>query len=119
MNSEEFKEKIKQGFDKVVTSSKAAIGKAGSAMQDFGDKSVVKIEKHQLEQKREKEYQKLGEFVSTKLLENSDYQINSSITEVQEILDSIKNLNEKISEKDAALSEEKKSDSSVEPVQNQ
>ena len=52
MDKDEIKEKLQSGLDKFLDSSKKALGKAGNAVQDFSDKSVIRIEKHQFEVKR-------------------------------------------------------------------
>ena len=48
-------EASKTAFDKGMEASKTAFNKASSAVQDFSDKSVVRIEKHQFETKKEEE----------------------------------------------------------------
>ena len=50
-----FVDKMKDFFDKSVEASKSAFEKAGDAVQDFGDKSVAKIEIKKLEAKLEKQ----------------------------------------------------------------
>lgn len=106
MNKEEFKEKLKKGVDKVVNSSKKAIGKAGVAMQDFSDKSVIKIEKHQLESKRDVEYAKLGKIVANKFENDLSLSINGEEPEVSEIIKTINNFNKEIELKEKALLDE-------------
>jgi len=53
-------DKMKNYLDKSVEVSKDTIGKAGDVVQEFGDKSITKVEKIQLEQKLKREYLELG-----------------------------------------------------------
>ena len=106
MNTEELKEKFKQGVDKVVTSSKKAIGKAGVAMQDFSDKSVIRIEKHQLETKLEAEYIRLGELVAARFLVEPSASVSASEDTVASIIKEISRYNEEIKKREDTLVEE-------------
>ena len=106
MNTEELKEKFKQGVDKIVTSSKKAIGKAGVAMQDFSDKSVIRIEKHQLETKREAEYIRLGELVAARFLAEPSASVSASEDTVASIIKEISRYNEEIKKREDTLAEE-------------
>ena len=56
----------KTAFDKGMEASKTAFNKASSAVQDFSDKSVVRIEKHQFETKKEEQLLALGKKVFEK-----------------------------------------------------
>ena len=58
-----FVDKMKTFFDKSVEASKNAFEKAGDAVQDFGDKSVTRIEIKKLEAKLEKQYAAIGKLV--------------------------------------------------------
>ena len=49
MDSDELGQKIKDLFSKGASASKQALEKAGDKVQDFTDKSVIKIEKKKLE----------------------------------------------------------------------
>ena len=106
MNTEELKEKFKQGVDKIVTSSKKAIGKAGVAMQDFSDKSVICIEKHQLETKLEAEYIRLGELVAARFLVEPSASVSASEDTVASIIKEISRYNEEIKKREETLAEE-------------
>ena len=63
-----FMDKVKDFMDKGVEVSKSALSKAGEAVQDFGDKSVTKIEIKKLENKLEKLICELGSYVFDKFL---------------------------------------------------
>ncbi len=56
----DFFDRMKTCIDKGVDVSKDMFSKAGSAIQDFGDKSVTRIELHQLESKAKQEFASLG-----------------------------------------------------------
>lgn len=56
----DFKETMKKFFNKSVEVSKDALVKAGTAVQDFSDKSKVTIKIKQLENKVQKEYALIG-----------------------------------------------------------
>ena len=85
MTGDEFVKKIKDGVEKIVKSSMDAFGKAGEAVQNFSDKSVVRIEKKQFEAKREEQYAKLGKIVADSLENNPDAAIDFSSGEIQAI----------------------------------
>ena len=59
-------EASKTAFDKGMEASKTALNKASNAVQDFSDKSVVRIEKHQFETKKEEQLLALGKKVFEK-----------------------------------------------------
>ena len=79
--------------------------KAGDKVQDFTDKSMIKIEKHQLETKRDCKYEELGLKLSQLLLEGAT--INSSnaaeIAIVNDLQKEILTLSEQIAQKDQIL----------------
>ena len=64
MELTELETKVKGWFSKSAKVSKQALEKAGDKVQDFTDKSVLKVEKKQLESKRERLYTDLGKKVS-------------------------------------------------------
>ena len=83
-----FLDKMKEYLDKGVEVSKEALSKAGDAVQDFSDKSVTKIESHQLVSRQNKEYRSLGhavlkffeENLSTKrIVDDIEIKLNSLI----------------------------------------
>lgn len=63
MDTDNFETKLKNVFAKGAKVSKDAFSKAGNAVQNFSDKSVLKIEKQQLKGKRSKKFEELGEAV--------------------------------------------------------
>lgn len=68
MNTDELGQKIKDLFSKGAKVSKEAFEKAGDKVQEFTDKSVIKIEKKQLENKLEDKYTEMGKDLEKVLL---------------------------------------------------
>jgi len=105
MNTEEIGNKVKDLFSKGAKASKEAFEKAGDKVQDFTDKSVIKVEKHQLETKRDCKYEELGLKLSQMLLEGAS--ISSSNPEdvkiLSDIQEEIKVLSDQIREKEDLL----------------
>lgn len=98
-----FMDKVKDFMDKGVEVSKSALSKAGEAVQDFGDKSVTKIEIKKLENKLEKLICELGSYVFDKfdtekvdILSYSDDKVQSIITSINEIKNQIASKNEEL-----------------------
>ncbi len=89
-------DKMKEYLDKGIEVSKEAFSKAGDAVQDFGDKSVVRIEIKQLESKLNKEYASLGTQVfnlsvisNEKSLSFDDPHVSGIIAEIHRLIDEI------------------------------
>ena len=97
-----FAKNLKQYLDKGVEVSKKGLKSAGSAISEFGDKSVNKIDIVQLKNRLAKKYQELGQAVAEQLAEDGISISKDSIV-VSEKLSSIKELKEKIHEKEEAL----------------
>ena len=97
-----FAKNLKQYLDKGVEVSKKGLKTAGSAISEFGDKSVNKIDIVQLKNRLAKKYQELGQAVAEQLAEDGISISKHSIV-VSEKLSSIKELKEKIHEKEEAL----------------
>lgn len=105
MNTEEIGNKVKEMFSKGAKASKNAFEKAGDKVQDFTDKSVVKIEIRQLENKRDCKYEELGLKLSQMLIEGAEITSSNQddIQILNEIQEEIKNLSDKIREKNDEL----------------
>lgn len=97
-----FAKTLKQYLDKSVEVSKKGLKSAGSAISEFGDKSVNKIDIVQLKNRLVKKYQELGQTVAEQLAEDGISISKDSIV-VSEKLSSIKELKEKIHEKEEVL----------------
>ena len=107
MDKDEMKEKLKSGMGKFVESSKKALSQAGSAVQDFSDKSVIRIEKKQLESKRDEQYKKLGELAAERFAADASATLGGSEEAVIAIVEELKGLKEEIEAREAKLSAEK------------
>ena len=110
---DDFKKKFLGIIDSGVEASKKGIKTAGSAISDFGDKSVVRIELTQLNSKLEKTYRELGEAVARRLCTSDAADKEQSVTAQEEpiagYLSVISTLKDEISHREALLkSEEKK-----------
>lgn len=98
MDTEELGEKLKGWFSKGAKVSKEAFEKAGDKVQEFSDKSVIRIEKKQLESKLEKKYEEVGEKVVALLeaeaisIKNKDDKVvfKAFLEEINKIKDEIK-----------------------------
>lgn len=91
----------KTAFDKGVDASKKALSKASNAVQDFGDKSVLRFEKKQFEGKRNDEYAELGKLCAKKLFDKKTVQASDEA--VKAVLDEITRLNGEIASREKML----------------
>lgn len=102
-----FAKNLKQYLDKGVEVSKKGLKTAGSAISEFGDKSVNKIDIVQLKNRLVKKYQELGQAVAEQLAEDG-ISISKDSLVVSEKLSAINELKEKINEKEASLKKHEK-----------
>ena len=86
-----FMDKVKDFMDKSVEVSKTAITKAGDAVQDFSEKSVIRIDIKKLESKLEKLICELGSYVFDKFNSENAESVYASEEKIALI---IKNINE-------------------------
>lgn len=107
MDKDEIKEKLQSGLDKFLDSSKKALGKAGNAVQDFSDKSVIRIEKHQFEVKKDDQIKKLGNLALERFLNDSSATLSAGEDAVVSILEEIRKLNDDIALREGKLKAEK------------
>lgn len=98
-----FKDGLKKFIDFGVTASKGAVSKAGSAMSKFGDESVVRLEKIQLEKLLSQEISALGEFVYKYREEEKKESLVFSDEAVRVYLDKIRGLKADITRREEAL----------------
>jgi len=108
MNTSELKEKFKSGMDTFFNKSKKALGKAGNAVQDFSDKSVIRIEKHQLESKKNEQITKLGQLAFDKFKSDDTAVLSASEESVVSILQEIAKIDEEIEKRADLLKKEEK-----------
>ena len=105
MNKDEIETKVKDVLSKGAKASKDAFDKASDKVQVFTDKSVLRIEKHQFETKRDVKYKELGMKLSQLLCEGAT--VTSDNQEELEILNSIQSeivsFSEKIKERERLI----------------
>ena len=116
MDSTETKAKVKGVVDKVFEASKEALGKAGSAVQKFSDKSVTKIEIRQFESKLKNQKAKLGEIVA-KALEDNQTQLELNTEEIDTIAQEIARIKTEINNRQELLKKSSKEASSETPAE--
>jgi len=105
MNSEELGTKIKSFISRGAEVSKSAFEKAGDKVQEFSDKSLIRIEKKQLESKRDSKYVALGAKLSA-YLETNKIELPEALNfEVESLQQEIASLTNQIKEKETLLSE--------------
>ena len=103
----DFGKKILSIFDKGVSASKKGIQNAGTAISDFGDKSVLRIEKSQLQSKADKAYAELGKLVFSKLSGSRSAFVTASDEGIADVITTIKTLLANISKHNDAINEGK------------
>ncbi|MCR5187310.1 MAG: hypothetical protein K6C97_00135 [Treponema sp.] len=105
MDTNEIGNKVKDLFEKGTKATKEALEKAGDKVQDFTDKSVVKIEKHQLENKRDLKYEEMGLKLSQMLIEGAKVTSDNAddVKILEGLQEEIKNLSDQIREKENLL----------------
>lgn len=97
----DFFDKMKDFMDKGIEVSKEALIKAGSKVQDLGDKSVTKIETVQLEHKLEKEFSLLGLQVWDVLCQQNESSIQVSDARISGIVEEISRLKKELDKRSA------------------
>ncbi|MCR4736066.1 MAG: hypothetical protein K5829_13800 [Treponema sp.] len=110
---------LKNVISKSAEVSKDVFSKAGDAVQNFSDKSVLKFEIKQLDSKRNKMYTELGKIIS-ELYNTKDFDIKNTaafseneiiaekLTSAVELQNQIKETSELISDKEKQLQEKNK-----------
>lgn len=94
-----FWDEAKGWMQKGAEASKNAFEKAGDAVQDFSDKSVLKIEIKKLENKKNELFSQIGEITFNKLKADDNACINGNDIEVVEIIKKITELESEIERK--------------------
>lgn len=88
-NKEEFKKQFSEGVNKVIDASKLAATKAGVALQDFSDKSVIKFEIHQFDSKMKADYTKLGKIASDRFISDAGADVRRDDSQITPIVEEI------------------------------
>lgn len=99
-------DKVKGVLDKGLNASKKALGIAGEAVQDFSDKSALRIEKKQLESKLKKQYEFIGEYVAAVFLSKKNASLTSKDKQVSEYLAEVLRIKKEIDVRKNALENE-------------
>ncbi|GMO12004.1 MAG: hypothetical protein Ta2A_21310 [Treponemataceae bacterium] len=94
-------EKTKQTIDAAVTTTKDALTKAGGALHEFGNKSVLRIEITQLASKQKKEFEAIGREVYQIFVEDEKASVPKA--KVAAHLDEITRINDEIAKRKVAL----------------
>ena len=108
-----FLDKMKEYLDKGVEVSKEALSKAGDAVQDFSDKSVTKIETHQLISRQNKEYRALGQAVLKFFEENPSASLSADNSLISGIMAEIQRLEKEIVQREESLKAKEQDDSTA------
>ncbi|MDR1785939.1 MAG: hypothetical protein LBR23_05675 [Spirochaetaceae bacterium] len=98
-----FVDKAKEYLDTSVRVSKDMLVKAGGAVQEMGDKGMLKLEITRLKGMAKKDYEKLGLAVYDSLGVQKAKSVTAKKAEIAALLDEISGLNESIEEKTRAL----------------
>lgn len=104
MDTDEVTQKIKDFFSRSAKASKEAFEKAGDKVQEFSDKSVIRLEKKQLENKLDAKYLEMGKKIS-EVLEVEALRFNMAEDEdlFKTYMEAVENLKEQIAEKENLL----------------
>ena len=108
-----FLDKMKEYLDKGVEVSKEALSKAGDAVQDFSDKSVTKIETHQLISRQNKEYRALGQAVLKFFEENPSATLSADNSLISGIMEEIQRLEKEIVQREESLKAKEQGDAAT------
>ena len=108
-----FLDKMKEYLDKGVEVSKEALSKAGDAVQDFSDKSVTKIETHQLISRQNKEYRALGQAVLKFFEENPSATLSADNSLISGIMEEIQRLEKEIVQREESLKDKEQGDTAT------
>ena len=108
-----FLDKMKEYLDKGVEVSKEALSKAGDAVQDFSDKSVTKIETHQLISRQNKEYRALGQAVLKFFEENPSASLSTDNSLISGIMAEIQRLEKEIVQREESLKAKEQGDTTA------
>ena len=108
-NDGTFGKTVLEYIDRGVEASKRGIKSAGSAISDFGDKSVRRIELSQLKSKLAKAYSKLGSFTFDSFVSRKVESLSpSQDEELTALIDDIKKIQKDIKKHETALKKTEK-----------
>ena len=98
-----FWDDVKSGLKTGFAATKKGLSKAGTAIQNYSDLSVVQIEKKQFESKRKKSYAALGELAAAKLSGKNAQPLTADDQEVAALLSEIASFNKEIAKREKAI----------------
>lgn len=98
-----FLDRLQDTFNKSLDTSRDLLSKAKEKAVDLGDKGVLKFEIVQLENQAEKLFGKLGTVAFKILSESDDHTVSVETPEVKELMQEIRNVRSKITEKEELL----------------
>lgn len=96
MDTNEIKEKLKAGMDKVVASSKKAFQKTETAVRKLSDQSVIRIEIRQFDSKKKDEIRALGQLAFEKFSAEPNAALSAADAEFSKITSAIKEIEKEI-----------------------
>ncbi len=102
MDKEEFGTKVKDFISKGAAEAKIAFEKAGDKVQDFTDKSVIKISIKKMENELSGKYEELGKCISD-LIDSEKLKLSDDAAAALALKNEIEDLKKSISEKEALL----------------
>ena len=103
-----FIDELKKYVEMGVSASKDALSKAGDAVTKFGDESVIRIEKRQMENQLRQEILNVGYDILKAFEEDKKETVSVSDDFIQARITKIKELKEEISKREQSLKKEEK-----------
>jgi hypothetical protein len=99
----DFMQRLQETINEGLDTSRKVLQQARDRTLDLGDKGVLKFEILQLENQAEKLMSKLGTTVYKTFTEDENATINKNTPEVEQIINEITRIRERISEKEKLL----------------
>lgn len=101
--SDESKKQFSEGVGKAVEAGKTIVSKAGSALQDFSDKSVIKFEIHQYKRKIANCHEKIGAYLCNKLINDGAATVGSDDEVVRPLVENVVTYLDEIKKREEAI----------------
>ena len=98
-----FKERMEKIINQGLAVSKEVLDKAKTKSKDLADKGVLKYEIMQLEKNEGKKFMELGGKVYELLVRDNKNTVSKSTAEIKELLLELKDLEDRIEEKEVEL----------------
>ena len=100
-----FRERVQATINRGLQSSQELFDKAKEKAKDLGEKGVLKFEITQLDSQIEKLFAKLGTAAYRRLVEEGHNTLSQNTPDVKELLERIKEIQDRIEEKEKLLGE--------------